>query len=120
MIHFPEPKDGVAGITAYLESLGYDARFEDVFRDWAVANLLDEEQGPYSYPTLEVQMGVTEFIDEYSEVESQIPQYAVEYLELVAFDGPLRLRFEGSEENRLLPVDVGTRARNMGPGTVLL
>ncbi|MCH7606797.1 MAG: immune inhibitor A [Chloroflexi bacterium] len=102
-----EPKDGVAGITAYLESLGHDARFEDVFRDWAVANLLDEEQGPYSYPTLEVRMRVTEFIDEYSEVESQIPQYAVEYLELVAFDGPLRLRFQGSEENRLLPVDVG-------------
>ncbi len=102
-----EPKDGVAGITAYLESMGHDARFEDVFRDWAAANLLDDREGPYTYSNLEVETGVAKRIDEYSTLESQLPQYAVEYLELINFEGPLRLRFQGREENRLLPVEVG-------------
>ena len=104
-----EPEDGVAGISAYLKSAGYGATFRDVFRDWAVANFLDEGQGVYSYSGLEVQAGVSTAIDEFTEYSSEIPQYAVEYLELSSFEGPLRLRFDAPAETRLLPVDVDLR-----------
>ena len=102
-----EPGDGIAGITAYLKSSGHDASFADVFRDWAVANILDDAEGPYGYSDLTVQAGVSKSITKFSEFTSQIPQYAVEYIELNSFDEPLRLRFQGTVENDLLPIEVG-------------
>ena len=102
-----EPGDGIDGITAYLKSSGQDASFTDVFRQWAVANFLDDDEGPYGYSGLTVQTGVSGSIAKFSEFTSQIPQYAVEYIELNSFDEPLRLRFQGAVENDLLPVKVG-------------
>ena len=53
-----QAEDGVAGITAYLHSLGYEATFRDVFRDWLVANHLDAyvmtQLRDYSYEGLDV------------------------------------------------------------------
>ena len=40
-----EPADGIPGLNSYLREAGYAAGFVDVFRDWAVANLLDEDEG---------------------------------------------------------------------------
>ncbi len=104
-----EPEDGIAGINAYLNSAGHGVTFRDLFRDWAVANLLDEGQGVYGYSDLEVQAGVSRSITEFTEHSSEIPQYAVEYVELSSFEGPIRLRFSAPAENRLLPVDVDSR-----------
>ena len=102
-----EPGNGIAGIDAYLQDLGYNVTFNDVFRDWAVANLLDQDQGVYGYKDLQVSATILKFIDEFSDFSSEIPQYSVEYVELASFVGPLRLRFHGSQVNSLLPVDVG-------------
>jgi hypothetical protein len=102
-----EPGDGIAGIDAYLQDLGYGVTFRDVFRDWAVANLLDQDQGVYGYSDLNVAARVLAFVDEFSDFSSEIPQYSVEYIELASFAGPVRLRFSGLAVNFLLPVDVG-------------
>ena len=49
------PEDGMEGINAYLQSMGYRESFEDVFRDWVVANYLDTlEVGSYVYDGLDV------------------------------------------------------------------
>ena len=104
-----EPADGIAGITAYLKASGYDATFREVFRDWAVANLLDEGQGPYGYSGLDVRAEVRSSIKRFSELESQIPQYSVEYVELGPFKEPLRLSFHAPTENDLLPAEVDSR-----------
>ena len=104
-----EPENGITGVTAYLKTSGHDATFRDVFRDWAVANLLDEPQGPYGYADLEVQGQIGETITGFSDFTSQIPQYAVEYVELESFEGPLRLSFYGPTENRLLQAEVDSR-----------
>ena len=104
-----EPGDGISGINAYLENSGYDAGFRDVFGDWAVANFLDENRGPYGYSKLEVEIRRTRVISDFSEFISRIPQYAVEYLELESFDEPLALHFSAPAENRLLPVEVDSR-----------
>ena len=101
-----EPQDGIAGVTAYLNASGHDATFREVFRDWAVANFLDEPLGPYGYPDLEVQARIGNTITEFSDFTSEIPQYAVEYIELESFEDPLRLRFQGPTENNLLEAEV--------------
>lgn len=105
-----EPADNAGGIDAYLKTLGYNVTFRDVFRDWVVANILNEAGGVYGYKELRGQTKVQNFIDRLSEakeVKSTIPQYAVEYTELTSFNGPLRLRFQGAAENALIPLEVG-------------
>ena len=102
-----QPADGIAGIDAYLQQAGYPVTFNDVFRDWVVANQLDEDTGVYGYPDLDVQARTQRLIEDYGEIDGVIPQYAAEYLDLTALSGPIRLRFQGNTETPLLPVDVG-------------
>jgi immune inhibitor A len=104
-----ESEDGISGINAYLETSGYDATFRDLFRDWAVANLLDENRGPYGYSKLDVKTRVTQVISDFSEFTSQIPQYAVEYVKLDSFNESLELQFRAPAENDLLPTEVDSR-----------
>jgi len=106
-----QPEDGIVGINSYLRSSGYELTFRDVFAKWVVANLLDEDQGPYSYKGLAVRARPTQRMGDFSEISSQIPQYSVEYIELddglISYEGPLRLKFSGQTVSALLPVDVG-------------
>ena len=106
-----EPANGIDGIDAYLKALGYKVAFNDVFRDWVVANILDEAQGVYGYnQELDVHARVVNSIDRFSEVrqvKSQIPQYAVEYTELTSFKEALRVSFRGQAENSVIPADAG-------------
>ncbi len=103
-----EPADGIAGIDAFLRNNGFAVGFKDVFRDWAVANVLDEEQGIYGYAGIDVQISRFEDLNPGDEFESEIPQYATEYVELRSLDGPVRVSFRGPTEATLLPVDVGS------------
>ena len=99
-----EPADGIAGINAYLEDAGHSATFEDVFRDWVVANLLDELRGRYGYRNLSLREPASKAIGDFTEFKAQIPQYAPQYLDLTPLPGPVRLRFQGAPENQLLPL----------------
>lgn len=102
-----EPGDGIIGIDNYLAASGFDFTFRDVFGDWVVANLLDEANGKYGHSGFEALPKVQNIVDSYSEFISEIPQYAVEYVEFTSFSGPLRLSFQGNTETALLPVDTG-------------
>lgn len=102
-----EAADGIPGINAYLEAAGHDATFVDVFRDWAIANLLDDDSGPYSYADLPASFPVSRGLRGGDELASTIPQYANEYIRLEQVSGPAVLTFEGDATTSLLPVDVG-------------
>ena len=101
------PADGVEGIDQYLRDAGYTQTFRDVFRDWAVANFLDAPSGVYGYSDLNVGARPRKSIDGFSSLESKIPQYAVEYVKLESFNGPIRLRFSGPSTAPILSADVG-------------
>jgi len=54
-----QPEDGVDGINGYLSKHGYAARFEDVYRDWVVANYLDDPSVErYYYQDMDVKAKV--------------------------------------------------------------
>ncbi len=100
--------DGIEGIDAYLESLGHEADFLDVFGDWGVANLLDEEAGHYGYPDLPAPVAVRESLTpEDVPQERQLPQFATRYVRLRDVDGPVRVRFGGADTVGLLPAEIG-------------
>ena len=101
-----QPEDSIAGINAYLEDMGYESRFDDVFREWAAANFLDGE-GILGYQDLEVSATARGRIRGFNESHSEVPQYSVEYTELLPTSEPFSLSFEGSTTAPLLPVDVG-------------
>jgi hypothetical protein len=101
------PANGVEGIEAYLKAQGYSQGFRQVFQDWVVANFLDEAEGVYGYRSQQVQPPGVKSIIGYTQLSSQAPQYAAQYVEVKDVSGPLRLRFQGSPETLLIPEDVG-------------
>ena len=111
-----EPADGIPGINAYLEASGYGVTFTEVFRDWAVANLLDEKNGVYGYSDLSINFPVYRNAPVGEEVQSNIPQYSSEYIRLGTGENSVRFIFEGDRTVPLLPVNIedGCWWSNMG------
>lgn len=101
-----QPEDGIAGIDGFLKDMGYESRFEDVFREWAAANILDGD-GRLGYDDLDVSAAISGSIKGLYEYRSEIPQYAVEYIELESVSEAVTLSFQGATTIQLLPVDVG-------------
>ena len=96
-------EDGIAGVDAYLQELGYEAQFEDVFRQWAIANVLDGD-GILGYEHLTIGANIGRRIQTFNLLDSKIPQYSVEYTELQPTAGPFILSFEGAITTPLLPI----------------
>ena len=107
-----QPEDGIAGIDGYLEELGYESRFQDVFREWSAANIIDgnggDREGRLDYDELDIRASISQSIQGFEESRSEIPQYAVEYTELKSISEAFTLSFQGPSTVPLLPVDVGT------------
>ena len=106
-----QPEDNIAGIDRYLEEIGYSERFEDVFRMWAAANILDgdirDSDSILGYGDLQVVSAVSGSIDGFNEASSQIPQYSIEYTEISSVSDPFTISFQGQTTTQLLPVDLG-------------
>jgi immune inhibitor A len=99
-----QPEDGIEGVTAYLQSLGYKATFQEVFQDWLVANYLDSREiGNYFYRGLNVSVSPAKTVREYGQHKGTIPQYAGEYIEVRLDEGDALLTFQGQPETLLLP-----------------
>ena len=102
-----EQADGITGVNAFLATAGHSARFADVFQDWAVANLLDEEFGPFSYPDMDIRVPVYENLRLGNETTITTDQFATEYVRLDQPSATGSLTFQGHTTVPLLPVDVG-------------
>ncbi len=86
-------EDGVNGIGAYLSD--YDVSFEDVFKDWVVANYLDASEGRFSYPDRSIRVRDVDLMSDYGEKEDTLPQFATRYVDLRLSDGDAVVSFEG-------------------------
>lgn len=102
-----EPADGIAGIDAYLAKQGFGTTFKQVFGDWVIANVLDQSPGRYGYQELDVQVSIKKTLNGTGKLDSEIPQYAAEYIELTSNRNSVRIKFDAPPVNRLLPTDVG-------------
>ena len=98
--------NGIEAVDAFLQASGNDADFTDVFRDWGVANLVNEDVGRYGYDDWSATVPVYRSIENGEELQSTIPQYATEYVRLELSEGPSRLSFEADKGVSLLPVAV--------------
>jgi len=91
-----EPADGIAGIDAYLKPFG--TTFQDVFADWVVANYLDDPAGGrYSQPDMEAHASPALTPDGYTHGESEVHQFAADYVEIKLDQGDAVFSFDGAE-----------------------
>ncbi|MBI4305313.1 MAG: immune inhibitor A [Chloroflexi bacterium] len=99
-----QPADGLASIDAHLAGLGYKERAIDVFRDWVVANYLDEDESPYGYPNRVLGPIRARLVTGAETIAGQIAQMGAEYFVLKLGSSEARVRFEGEPATQLIPV----------------
>ncbi len=89
----------IPGVEQVLEILGYNDTFEEVYRDWGVANLVDDMkwgQGRYGYPGLDVAVDVTGSHDTYpAQFAGNINPWASEYHLFTGGTGEMIVEFGG-------------------------
>ena len=99
--------DGIAGVDSYLDEVGTGRTFKDVFKDWTVANLLDEPgDGPYSYPNAELRVRNVEELGSNEGARSSIPQYSARYYSIEDVDEGLIIQFQGQSHTPVIPLDL--------------
>lgn len=92
-----------------LSGLGYKERFADVFKQWSVANLVDEQPNAdktqWSYPDRDVKVTPSVVLDSYPRSYSgQVSQFGSDYIELQPAEGKssLHVDFSGQKETRVI------------------
>ena len=113
MIYWPDrttvspPSMRFCGTTGQRRPAGEPADFHTVFADWMVANLLDDDQGPFGYAGLNVEPNITrtEGVGD-NGTKVSLPQYGIDYVEVKHTNGYGTVHFEGDGVTRLLPTDV--------------
>jgi hypothetical protein len=88
--------DSIAGVQAYLDEFG--AVFADVFADWAIANYLDADSGPYSHASIDATTRVA--IPAGASGHGDVHQFGTDYLEVRAGAGST-FTFDGAEETTI-------------------
>ena len=98
-----EPLDGVEGVAAFLYPLG--TTFENVFRDWVVANYLDDAEGPFGYGGRGHRIAKVDISTDYGVREKVQSQLSAVYTVVRLKEGDALLRFEGETEVRRFGAD---------------
>jgi immune inhibitor A len=110
---------GIDGVNNALAEYGYNQRFDDVFHDWRLANLIRAADGPYSYKSLDLNapgiipvrmypvngfpvpwttgtsFGDTITIRNYTTGVSKVGPYGTDYVAFTNWDRPGFIGFDG-------------------------
>jgi immune inhibitor A len=98
---------GPESVDAFLAAQGRPERFDDLFRDWVIANLVQDARvadGRYGYQRPpEGRPRVVEITGPRRE-EGRVAQYGTDYYRLRG-TGPVRVRFQGAPTTALIGAD---------------
>ena len=91
-------QNGMTSISAFLQRQGLDIDFNGLFRDWVIANYLDDPDGGiYSYPDLDVSVPPTALLSQAIGGEDTVHQFAADYIEVELPSGGGTFTFDGTE-----------------------
>ena len=92
--------------TPICSLMGYQQSFDDVFKDWVVANYLDPlEVGGYFYEGIDISVTPDRTMTAPGRLTATTPQYAGQYIEVRLPEGDALLTFNGQTETPLLPTE---------------
>ena len=98
------PEDGIEAVNAYLTRLGFAKTFQDVFKDWVVANTINAPEGLYGYPDRKVPILNSRIMVADGQRTGDLSQFGTHYLNLRFKEGDVLISFEGNETIPLIPV----------------
>lgn len=100
--------DSQAGINDYLDAQGYDEDFHSVLADWVVANFLDENEGLWGYPELDVEIQPSRQLNRAGMIDREMDQYGTHYIELGSRlrERALKITFHGPGHSPIIPAEV--------------
>lgn len=116
-----EAADGPAGIDGYVASTVQSPRFHDLFADWIVANVVEDETGPFAY-SLDLEAEVQYEIAPGDAKVAEAHQFGTDYYALTDINdgGDYALRFDGGTTVDVFPAGVvaedGVLWSNKGDG----
>lgn len=104
------PGTGVDAVNGALDRMGYSERFEDVFKNWVLANYINDPavaEGRYAYEVrgaarLGLERRLVKYPDRHS---SAVSQYGAQYIALMQGQGDTVVEFNGAQVTRLLDTD---------------
>ena len=98
-----EPEDGINGINNYLKSFDHSSTFRTVFKDWIIANALDEPgDGKYSHLNIDFTVMPTDTIHNNGYYTFLNQQFAARYIEFKS-TLPATITFQGNTHTPLVP-----------------
>ena len=102
-----ETTDGLESVDLVLERLGEEASSLDVFRDWLVANYLNEPDGRYSSEARQARSAVrvrSTFVSLPKAFEREVAQFGADYYVVTLPADELVISFNGDPAAELFPV----------------
>jgi hypothetical protein len=101
------PGTGVDAVNGALQRMGSSARLEDVFKDWVLANYINDPavaDGRYSYEVRgDAKIGVERRLVKYPDTHSSaVHQYAAQYVALMQGQGDTVVDFQGAQMTRMV------------------
>ena len=101
-----EKAHGVQGYENVLKKDAPSLTFEDVFKDWVIANYLDDTKangGRYGYPDIDIRIKTKLALESKGQAhEGDISQYGAEYIRLTG-GSPMTLQFQAATTVPLIP-----------------
>ncbi|MGM0401303.1 MAG: hypothetical protein ACQEQT_08405 [Chloroflexota bacterium] len=110
------PHNGIRSFDDPLREYDPTLTFDDLFADWVVANVLDQDtlaHRRHAYPDVDVKVEIGERVASFPRIiEGSVHQYGADYMELVGneaespttdTDSSLRITFHGTPVTRLVP-----------------
>jgi len=97
-----EAANGVTGITNILSAKGYVKEFADVFKDWVVANYLDNstvEDGKYGYDNVDMSVSTSSVSSYPTSSSGSTNQWAADYFELSSLSSNLVVSVDGDDSD---------------------
>ncbi|MBM2826611.1 MAG: hypothetical protein HW403_675 [Dehalococcoidia bacterium] len=99
-----EPLDGVEGVESYLKKVGYNVSFQEVFRDWVVANYLSAGGNePRRYKDRAVGAVLERSVSVPVEISDKVQQYGTKYYEVKSLGPKVTISFDGDTTVKILP-----------------
>ena len=103
-----ESKNGIESVLLALNNEGIQVKFREVFRNWTIANFLDDTSfanGAYGYYNTSISMSVenTYYASSLPRTENSVPYWGTDYLMFTSRMGqPFILEFQGEGKSNFM------------------
>lgn len=120
------PDNGIESVLQALKNEGYLVQFKEVFRNWTIANFLDDTSfanGSYGYYNISLSMSVedTYFASTLPRTENSVPYWGTDYLRFTSRMGqPFFLEFQGKLNTKFLVTAILTNNTSTPRNTIVI